>query len=212
MFFSDILPAIADRAELVVTVYAFYLLGRKPAAVRFFVENELAAEAPLMRALQHVEDGGAGAIERGLEGAVRRGTLLRGVGRGDARPINLYVLNSPAGLDALKRVSGGAVVSSSDDVAEPALLANIFLLYEENFGVISPLLAEQLREAEIEYPWPWIVAAFREAVALNRRNWRYIERILQRWRNEGPDLEALRRSVEGHGGSLAGKYWRHVRH
>ncbi len=78
--------------------------------------------------------------------------------------------------------------------------------------MISPLLAEQLRDAERSYPWPWIEAAFREAVALNRRSWRYIERILERWRTEGPDLEAIARSTErGRRRSLAGRYWRLVR-
>src|SRR5262249_25516774 len=49
-FFADVLPAIADTAELVVTVYLFYALGRKRGLPRFISFAELAAEAPLRRA------------------------------------------------------------------------------------------------------------------------------------------------------------------
>lgn len=215
LFFSDVLPTIADEAELLVTLYAFYLLGRKRAGSRFFVESELRAEAPLLRALDRIADvdgGVAEALRRGLTAAVRRGTLLRAVSRRDGTSIDLYAIHSPVGLALLRETAGSQAIDLPESAAEAPMrpLPNIFVLYEANIGVISPLLAEQLREAEAEFPWPWIEAAFREAVALNRRNWRYIERILQRWRSEGPDLEAIRRTAEGESHGLAGRYWRHV--
>ncbi len=64
---------------------------------------------------------------------------------------------------------------------------DIFTLYEENIGPLTPLLAEELQEAERSYPWPWIQEAFKEAVSLNRRNGRYSARILERWDTEGKD-------------------------
>ncbi len=214
LFFSDVLPAIDDEAEPIVTLYAFYLLARKRAASRFFVEGELHVEAPLLRALDRLapEEGVMPALHRGLAAAVRRGTLLRAVSQRDGRRIDLYAIHSSAGLALLREVAGSQAVDLPQGAAEAGAgpLPNIFALYEANIGVISPLLAEQLREAETEFPWPWIEAAFREAVALNRRNWRYIERILQRWRSEGPDLEAIRRTAEGESRGLAGRYWRYV--
>jgi len=62
---------------------------------------------------------------------------------------------------------------------------NIFELYEQNIGLLSPLIAEELKEAEQRYPGEWIEGAFREAVARNVRNWRYIARILERWESQG---------------------------
>lgn len=62
---------------------------------------------------------------------------------------------------------------------------NIFALYEQNIGLLTPLLAEKLQDAEGRYPLDWIEAAFEEAVSNNKRNWRYIERILERWAVEG---------------------------
>lgn len=62
---------------------------------------------------------------------------------------------------------------------------NIFVLYEQNIGLLSPLIADQLRDAADQYPQEWIEAAFREAVQHNKRKWSYISAILRRWETEG---------------------------
>jgi DnaD/phage-associated family protein len=80
---------------------------------------------------------------------------------------------------ATKRASGGRKVQIQ--VERP----NIFVLYEQNIGLLSPLIAEELKEAADRYPAEWIEAAFREAVLYNKRNWKYIRAILRRWETEG---------------------------
>jgi DNA replication protein len=62
---------------------------------------------------------------------------------------------------------------------------NIFVLYEQNIGLLSPLIADHLKDAADLYPQEWIEAAFREAVQHNKRNWSYISAILRRWETEG---------------------------
>ncbi|MEO7000833.1 MAG: DnaD domain protein [Ktedonobacterales bacterium] len=62
---------------------------------------------------------------------------------------------------------------------------NIFTLYEQNIGLLLPLVAEELREAEQEYPREWVEEAFREAVQQNKRKWSYIRAILRRWASDG---------------------------
>lgn len=61
----------------------------------------------------------------------------------------------------------------------------IFHLYEANIGLLTPIIVEELKEAEITYPEHWISEAFVEAVERNKRNWKYITRILERWAQEG---------------------------
>jgi DnaD/phage-associated family protein len=72
---------------------------------------------------------------------------------------------------------------------------NIYVLYEQNIGLLTPIMAEKLQEAEGRYPKEWIEAAFEEAVLNNKRNWRYIERILERWTAEGRQSGKDRRPV-----------------
>lgn len=72
---------------------------------------------------------------------------------------------------------------------------NIFTAYESNIGVLTPMIAEKLKDAEQTYPLTWILEAFGLAVENNKRNWRYIETILKRWKADGKD--------EGKGGKPA---------
>ena len=51
--------------------------------------------------------------------------------------------------------------------------------------VHSPLLAEELLDAEQTYPAEWIEEAFRIAVTNNVRRWAYVRAILERWAEEG---------------------------
>ena len=62
---------------------------------------------------------------------------------------------------------------------------NIFVLYEQNIGLLTPLLANELEDAADHFPADWIEAAFREAVQQNKRKWSYIRAILRRWETEG---------------------------
>jgi DnaD/phage-associated family protein len=75
----------------------------------------------------------------------------------------------------------GTVTPAPDD------RPNIFVLYEENIGMLSPILAEELKEAEELYPGGWLESAFHIAVTENKRSWRYIAGILRRWAAEGKD-------------------------
>ncbi len=85
---------------------------------------------------------------------------------------------------------------------------NVFRLYEQNIGVLTPLIADQLIEAIELYPDGWIEDAINEAVSLNRRNWRYIQRILQRWGTEGRGDETYRRNQSASGFVQPEKYLR----
>ena len=90
------------------------------------------------------------------------------------------------------------------DAAPPG----IFALYESLIGTLSPLIADELTEAERLYPAEWLEAAFREAAAQNARSWRYVTRILERWAIEGRDNAATERDPAGDERYFSGKYGR----
>jgi DnaD/phage-associated family protein len=62
---------------------------------------------------------------------------------------------------------------------------DIFTLYEENIGMLTPMIAEELKEAEELYPESWIRDAIREATKQGKHKWSYISAILERWSAEG---------------------------
>lgn len=214
-FFAEVMPAIDDPAELMVTTYLFYALGRRRGMPRVISRGELTAEAPLRRALARLGDIEE-TLDRGLAAAIIRGTVLhaRREHGTDGQGADLYLIHSDAAREAVRegKLTGVTLVN------EPAPLPDtpppsIYTLYEENIGTVSPLIADELREAETAYPPAWIVAAFREAVSLNKRNWRYVLRILERWRAEGrTDATAGRDlSAPPWGRDLEGRYRNLVR-
>ncbi len=196
LFFTALLPQLEDPAELVVTVYFFFAHARKKGQPRFLTYGELAADGTLAAALRSLAEG---ALRRGLNAAVERGTLLRLAVEQDGRGEELFFLNTAAGRRALavaRRGELGLAPQPADAGEGRAPLPVIFALYEENVGTIGPLIAEELKDAEARYPPEWIEAAFREAVSLNKRSWRYIQAILKRYEAEGPDYEKAGRDTE----------------
>ena len=59
-------------------------------------------------------------------------------------------------------------------------------MYENEFGMLSPTIADSLSEMLDEYKSPsLIVEAFKEAAMQNKRKLSYVEGILKNWRAEG---------------------------
>ena len=64
---------------------------------------------------------------------------------------------------------------------------NVFVLYEQNFGLMTAMIADQLRDLERSYPPDWITEAMEIALLNNKRHLNYIRAILRRWETEGKD-------------------------
>ncbi|GAI16044.1 unnamed protein product, partial [marine sediment metagenome] len=65
-----------------------------------------------------------------------------------------------------------------------------------DIGMLTPMTAEELREAEKLYPETWIRDAIKEAVNQNKRKWSYISAILERWSTEGKSNGTYRRDFK----------------
>ena len=162
-------------------------------------EAELAADETLARGLAALGDDPEQALSEGLARAVARGSLLRATVESEAGPQEVYALNSEGGRRTLERIQSGEVGAVGATVVDRPSVEprpNIFELYEDNIGLLSPILADELRDAEETYPADWIEDAFRIAVADNVRKWRYILAILERWATEGRDDGTRKRDTE----------------
>ena len=198
--FGPLLEQIQDLAELKVTLRGFWILHRKRSQPHLAHLGEFLSDTALLRGLKHAAGGDAKReIRRGLELAVARGTFLLHRPDGAAEDEAVYLLNTESGRETLARMrrnldeatTSGAIKADAvpeESFAEPVgEKPNIFALYEDNIGVLSPLLAQELTEAEDRYPQAWISQAFKIAVSENKRSWRYIAGILRRWAAEGKD-------------------------
>jgi len=184
LLLTKVMAEIKDIAELKVTLYVVQTIYHKKGYPRFVTFKELASDPVLLDGLEGGAKAPAEVLRQAVNRAVARGTLLRTT----AGTRELLVVNDEAGRRSLPRLAGETPQATSPAVGESASVRpNIFTLYEQNIGMLTPMIAEDLRAAEKEYPEQWIEDAFKEAVALNKRNWRYIARILENWSTRGRD-------------------------
>ena len=176
-------------------LHIFWLLSQKKTDLEFVSYEELSADKTLLEGM-----GGAGApaevLRSALESAVNRGVLLYMTLDSEGEWQDLYFINTEPNRKAIANLQGGELSLDGALPVEPCARENsptIFTLYEQNIGLLTPMIAEELKEAEKVYPVSWIEEAFKEAVDLNKRNWRYISRILERWYSEGKESGKFRR-------------------
>jgi DnaD/phage-associated family protein len=91
-----------------------------------------------------------------------------------------YSKRSP---DERKRSSG----ETKNTTTGGEVLSNIFTHYQNNIAMLTPIMADTLQDAEKTYSEAWVMEAIGLAVTNNKRNWRYCEAILKRWKESGKD-------------------------
>jgi DnaD/phage-associated family protein len=64
-------------------------------------------------------------------------------------------------------------------------IAIISTCYEQNIGMLTPKIAEELRDLSREYSAEWFSEAVSEACRSNARRLNYVTRILERWKVDG---------------------------
>ena len=124
-----------------------------------------------------------------LDAALERGVFLKTELVVERERTAVVFANIESDLEAIDRLKARASDAERSG-AKP--IQNIFELYEQNIGMITPMVADELRDAQRTYPAEWVEEAFREAVSNRKLNWKYISRILERWTTEGKDSAAHR--------------------
>jgi DNA replication protein len=205
-FFSEIMPAVDNLYEMKVILYAFWFLQHQEGAVKFIRYEDLADDEELMESLAPNPEEN---LREALERATFDGILLRALPTTGELQKTCYFFNTPRGRAAIKAIDAGDWSLDGQELASVNLQAerpNIFRLYEENIGPLTPLISDTLQEAEKEYSVEWIEEAIEIAVHKNVRNWRYIEAILESWQKEGRHEKDRRDSQEDRRKYIQGEY------
>jgi DNA replication protein len=199
LFFSEILPNIDHLGVIKLLLNVFWLLDQMEGSFRYILREDLMSNEQIASSFGTTDSEAQQHLTQSLGLAVDHNILLEIEINIDGTSRAVYFLNSPKGRAALKAIERGEWRPTGDpwtplEIAQPS--PNIFRLYEENIGPLTPLIADALTEAEGSYPEKWIEDAFRIAVEKNNRNWRYIAAILERWKQKGKYERKDRRDTE----------------
>ncbi len=189
-FLSSILPQINDISELKTTLHVLAVLYRKRGYPRFVTYRELLGNPGLVSSLRGGDKAPDEVLRSALEMATKRGTIIHVVLDREEVSEDVYLLNTESDRKIMAKIQNGelklsGLKATEKTYIEPEEQPDIFTLYEQNVGMLTPMIAEELREAEKLYPEVWIRDAIREAVSLNKRSIRYIVRMLEHWSAEG---------------------------
>ena len=172
-FFQQLLAEIDDPAELKVILFFLWQAQHMEGPYRALRQADF-EEAVLGLSAEDVA--------AGLESAVQRGSILKAEHEADV----FYFLNSPRGRAAAEAFAKGDWRESAKIMSAPVVeRPNVFKLYEENIGPLTPMIADMLKDAEETYSQEWVAEALEIAVKNNARNWKYVEAILKRWKEKG---------------------------
>ena len=85
-----------------------------------------------------------------LKMAAERGTMLHIVLDRDGASEDVYFLNDEASRQAVAKIESGELKLSGLKIKEPAYVEaeappDIFTLYEQNIGILTPMIADELR-------------------------------------------------------------------
>ena len=190
IFFSEVLPLIEDAVEVKVVMQIFFLLSRRKGYPRFVSLSELMHDPVIIKGLGGITSDIEIMLKKALTAAVHSGILLHIPVDVQKLCDDAYFINNQAEHETVRKILDGSLKIPQVEirkVEEPARAqpSDIYNLYEQNIGMLTPILAEELQEAEHRYPAEWIQDAFREAVRANARSWKYIHSILKRWEREG---------------------------
>lgn len=185
--FGTLLETIHDLDELKVILRFLWHLTQLQTPTRGVPLSALENDQVLLNVLGSQE-----AIRNAVGNAGTRGVLSElDISGNVAWPDPIYGLNT--GWYEEQAVGFSLEASryniTKETSLEPGNL-NVYSMYEENIGPLTPLIADGIKDAEKNYPDFWIKDAIRESVAYNKRSWRYIERILERWKKEGRRYES----------------------
>jgi DNA replication protein len=194
LVFSALLPNITDVNELKVLLHIFEIIYPKKGNLRFLTYNELFNHAGIVNDLK---DESGNILKESLESLTQKGVILYLPLRKADKTEELFYLNNEANRLTIARIQSGEIVLPDlkyEAAVQPIIIetSDIFTLYEQNIGMLTPLIADELKEAGKQYPEDWIKEAIKIGVSSNKRNWRYIARILEHWSTEGKDDGAYR--------------------
>lgn len=195
-FFTHALQSVEDLAQLKIILYILWWHSRCETSPPYITFKSFTKDKIFMSGIGNDKRSQLESLKHGLQLAVEQKILLTASVTIEKKNEEIFLLNTPEGQSAIGAIQKGNWEATNDETYPIRLdleFPNVFKLYEENIGPITPIIADALKEMENLYPPAWIEEAFEEAIKNNVRKIRYIEAILQNWQKEGRNDRTDRR-------------------
>ena len=201
ILFSSILESLDNIATLKLAFRLTFLIQRESGKIRFITTNSLLTDPSLVLAIASPDINTFEKVVRSsIHTCIELGIFLKTSVETDGRIEELIFLNSNHNKEIIRKINDGEIqmpkLPEASPVPEFSPRPNIFKIYEESIGILTPIIAERLKELEEEVPDTWLYDAIKEASMQNHMRLSYVEGILRRWRQDGRGYRTSRGNSE----------------
>jgi DNA replication protein len=212
-FISEHLSKINDPDLFKLLLYIFWRFDKVKAQVKYITLESIIKDLAFSEFFGTTSNEIKIRILELLTKAIEQGILIICPNPEQAK-IDLYFYNSIRNQEIIELIKSGDLrVENLQNISLTSIKPNVFKLYEENIGPLTPMIAETLEDASNNFPINWINEAIQIAVENNVRRWKYIQAILNRWQEEGKDARRDQKSTqEDREKYLKGKYSGLIKH
>ena len=182
-----VLSSVDDSKTIKLILRAVWLLERQRGYPRFITLDHLHQDRVLTTVFSDTE-----AIDRATDSAIGYGVLVRVSIDGVQRLMLNTASANRSAFNASGAISIDDVAESEDGWDTPADVSgpvDAFRAYEENMGVLSPMIRESILSALEDFTDDDITRAIRIAVENESRSWSFVAGVLRRWSREGVPYE-----------------------
>lgn len=174
-----LLSSVSDPQVIKLILRAVWLLERQNGYPRFISSEQLRSDRVLSMVLSDAQT-----FEDALQDAVKFGVLARVAING----VDRLMLNTESARRASVEIGEVETVDDDDGwdaPAERSMPANAFMAYEDNIGLLSPMIRENILSALEDFTDEDITRAIRIAIENESRSWSFVAGVLRRWSREG---------------------------
>jgi DNA replication protein len=215
VFFSELLPEINSSGELKVLLYAFWYLGKIEQHPAFITHQQFSDDKKFMAGLAKDNTEAIRILKESLESCIKRQTLLVAYPAEKRIDEGIFFINNLKGravVLAIEKQRWKPDMKAHIEVTLDMLRPTVFQLYEQNIGPLTPMIAEDLKDAETLFPVEWLEDAIHIAVQNNVRRWKYVESILKSWKEKGRNEADKRDRQQDRGKYIQGEYGDIIKH
>ncbi len=181
-----VLSSIDDADVIKLVLRAVWLLERQRGYPRYIAVEDLQRDRVLSNVFVNTV-----ALERALDTAIEYCVIAKVLINGNA----CLMLNTEsaqrAAMDGTITSAVVGTTNADDDWDAPAassMPSDAFRAYEDNIGLLSPMIRESILAALEDFTDDDITRAIRIAVENESRSWSFVAGVLRRWSREGiPD-------------------------
>lgn len=111
--------------------------------------------------------------------------------------LNRLIVNEEAETYNLPNLPNQSLQTEKREEEDVSARGKVFVAYENEIGLLTPFISENLKDVLNEYSELWVLEAIHEAALHSGKTFKYVLRILQGWKQNGFKVDARQKQPNG---------------